>query len=167
MKFNFSWIHPDTEIKIDLKGKGIFATNKIKKGQRLIVFGGYVLETASFDALSNDMKFFPFQIDEDLYFGLTSLSEVENADYLNHSCDPTCGFTGEITVSTMRDIEIGEEITIDYAMCADNIRAVDLLCLCGSSICRGYIKADDWKNLELQEKYKGFFQPYLAKKILY
>ena len=35
----------------------------------------------------------------------SKISEVEDADYLNHSCNPTCGFSGEITVVAMRNIK--------------------------------------------------------------
>ncbi|MFA5937051.1 MAG: SET domain-containing protein [Candidatus Paceibacterota bacterium] len=168
MKYHISWLTKKARKKKILSGFGVFAKQKIKKGERVIVFGGYVMTDKQFDSLSKELKHFPFQIDDDLYFGLSKISEVEEADCLNHSCDPNCGFNGEITIVAMRDIKNGEQITIDYAMCSSEKRSLtsDLGdCLCSSEICRKKITLNDWKKESLQKKYKGFFQPYLEKKI--
>ena len=63
------------------------------------------MTTKQFNTLTEKLKSYPFQIDNDLYFGLSKISEVEEADYLNHSCNPSCGFGGEITIVAMRDIK--------------------------------------------------------------
>ena len=36
--------------------------------------------------------------------------------YTNHSCDPNVWMQDEVTLAARRDIAIGEELTIDYAM---------------------------------------------------
>lgn len=167
MKYALSWLTKKAYKKKILNGFGIFAKEKIKKGERVIVFGGYVFTAKQFDTLSNKLKSFPFQIADDLYFGLSKNSEIEEADYLNHSCDPNCGFGGEIMIIAMRDIQKGEEITIDYATCSSNKRSITSNmknCLCGSLYCRKRITSNDWKRKDLQKKYKGFFQPFLEKK---
>jgi hypothetical protein len=84
---------------------------------------------------------------------------------LNHSCSPTCGFGGEIIVIAMKDLNIGEEITIDYAMCVTSDKIKNMKCFCESKNCRKKITANDWKNIDLQKKYKGYFEPYIDKKI--
>ena len=142
-----------------------FPQKKIKKGERVIVFGGYVMTPQQFDALSEKLKSYPFQIADDLYFGLSKISEIEEADYLNHSCNPNCGFGGEITIVAMKNIKKGEEITIDYAMSISSRKIGSMSCSCGSKLCRKMITADDWKIKDLQRRYKGFFEPFLEKKI--
>ena len=37
-------------------------------------------------------------------------------DFINHSCDPNCGFTNANTLVAIRSIGPGESITFDYAM---------------------------------------------------
>lgn len=168
MEYLYSWLTKKAQKKKVLHGFGIFSIKEIKKGERVIVFGGYVMDSKQFDSLSKELKHFPFQIDDDLYFGLSKISEIEEADYLNHSCDPNCGFAGEITIIAMRNIKKGEQITIDYAMCSSDGRSITPCmekCLCGSKICRKKITSNDWKIKSLQKKYEGFFQPFLQNKI--
>lgn len=167
MKYSLSWLTNKVQKTTTCYGFGIVAVKNIKKGERVIIYGGYVMTPTQFNSLSNKLKSFPFQIDDDLYFGLSQISEIEDADYLNHSCDPTCGFGGEITIVAMRNIKKGEEITIDYAMCSSDKKSVYGMknCLCGSKFCRKKITENDWRERKLQKKYKGFFQPFLEKKL--
>lgn len=62
------------------------------------------------------------------------------------------------------DIAPGEEICLDYAMC-DGSAYDEFECGCGSPNCRGYVSGDDWKRPELWERYKGYFSPYLQRRI--
>lgn len=165
MKYTLSWLSKKVQKKKVSHGFGLFAKGKIKKGEKVIVFGGYVMTEKQFDSLGEKMKSYPFQIDDDLYFGLAKISEVEEADCLNHSCNPTCGFDGEITIVAMKDIKKGEEITIDYAMCLSSKNVVPMDCVCGFKFCRNKITSNDWKIKYLQKRYKGFFEPFLEKKI--
>lgn len=165
MEYSFSWLTKKAYKKKVLHGFGILAKEKIKKGERVIVFGGYVMTTKQFNTLTKKLQSYPFQIDDDLFFGLSKISELEDADYLNHSCDPSCGFDGEITIVAMRDIKKGEEITIDYAMCLTSKEIKSMNCVCRSKFCRKIITSNDWKIKDLQIRYKGFFEPFLEKKI--
>ena len=38
-------------------------------------------------------------------------------------------------------------------------------CICGAHNCRKTITGDDWRILELQKRYAGYFSDYLQKKI--
>jgi SET domain-containing protein len=167
MTMQLSWLTKKAKKMKVSHGFGIFATKNIKKDERVIVFGGYVMTTKQFDSLPERMQDFPFQIDDDLYFGLSKPNEIEEADFLNHSCNPTCGFRGDITIVAMRDIKKGEEITMDYAICSNNKRSIGIEeCLCGSEICRKTISSTDWKNKDIQKRYKGYFAPFLQRKIV-
>jgi hypothetical protein len=102
------------------------------------------------------------QIEEGFY--LETPSTLEPADCFNHSCDPNLGFTGQIGLRAIRDIEPGEELTFDYAMC-DGSPYDEFDCYCGGAHCRGRVTGEDWKRPELWVRYEGYFSPYLARRI--
>ena len=103
------------------------------------------------------------QIDEHHFYSTAPNQKHEIGDFINHSCDPNCGIKENFKIYAMRDINPGEEITFDYSMTESSDYKMD--CNCGGENCRGVITGNDWKNPELQNKYKGFFSDYLQKKI--
>ena len=102
------------------------------------------------------------QIDHDLY--LVSGDTPEPGDMLNHSCEPNCGLIGSQVLVAMRDIEVGEELSFDYAMC-DASDYDEFKFLCELPTCRGVVTGMDWRKPELQAKYAGYFSPYLVSRI--
>src|SRR5258708_492149 len=56
--------------------------------------------------------------------------------YLNHSCDPNAMRKG-VNVYAWKEIQPGEEITIDYRLNAFTGERWD--CSCGSANCQGYV----------------------------
>jgi hypothetical protein len=68
------------------------------------------------------------------------------------------------TIVAMRDIAVGEELTFDYAM-SDASDYDEFDCNCGTALCRGRVRADDWQLGTLRHRYKGFFSPYIQRKI--
>ena len=83
---------------------------------------------------------------------------------VNHSCSPNCGMSGQTLVVAMRDIAPGEELTYDYAM-SDGSPYDEFECHCGRPECRGKVTGSDWMRPELQVRYRGYFSPYLARRI--
>ena len=163
----FSWMNPKLEIReTNRYGKGVFAKEKINKNELLTIFGGYIImakEELAYPEKYNDTG---LQISDD--FVISSGKRKECTDFFNHSCKPNAGFNGQIFLVSMRDICKGEEITFDYGMVlyrTKGIKSYKLKCLCGSKKCRGYITDNDWKNLDLQRTYKGYFQYFLSSKI--
>jgi SET domain-containing protein len=161
----FSWTHQNIERRTVGYGYGLFSLKPVVSGTRVIAFGGYMLPLEIFLTLPKHIREHPFQVADDLFFGQIAEGELDNADYLNHSCEPNCGFSGQAFVVAMRDIALGEEITIDYAMCTSSAALRNIECRCGTPSCRGTTHHDDWMRKDLQEKYKGYFQPYLEEKI--
>lgn len=88
----------------------------------------------------------------------------EPGDLLNHSCEPNCGLLGQMLLVAMRDITPGEELCFDYAMC-DASDYDEFRCLCGQPACRGIVTGSDWRDPVLQERYAGWFSPYLIRRI--
>ena len=95
---------------------------------------------------------------------LAGSPEPEPADFINHSCQPNGRMSGATMVIAARDIEVGEPITYDYAT-SDGSDYDEFECLCGEPTCRGVVTGLDWTKPELQEKYAGWFSPYLARRI--
>jgi len=89
---------------------------------------------------------------------------------MNHSCDPA-GWIVKRDLSTIvarRDLEKDEEITYDYATSESYEWPFKLpdgetvKCLCGTSLCRGAVRPNDWKRTDLRERYNGHFANYLT-----
>lgn len=76
--------------------------------------------------------------------------------FLNHSCEPNCGFRAEdadaLTLIAVRDILAGEELTFDYATIArdDPWR---MACACGTPHCRGTVGTFDELPPDLRRRY--------------
>lgn len=167
--FKFHWLNPKVEArKTEQCGDGLFAKQKIKKGERVLIVGGYILTVEEEANLVGKCQDSGVQITKDLVICTTTEKEYGGYSFLNHRCEPNAGFSGQIFLVAMRDIEKNEEITIDYAMVlhkASKGPTYKLKCLCGAKKCRGTISENDWKNKDLQKKYKGYFQPYLQNEI--
>ncbi len=61
------------------------------------------------------------------------------AEFVNHSCEPNLVArvrSGRVTLVTLRRIEVGEELLLDYQLTGD-VPPVE--CRCGSPACRGYM----------------------------
>jgi hypothetical protein len=144
----------------DGKGRGVFATQPIRRGMLLAVWGGDVLTRAELDREPPSRRLV-LQIDEDHFL----LSTCEGpADWINHSCAPNAGLLGQVSLVALRDIAPGEEICFDYAT-SDGCDYDEFDCCCGGRECRGRIRGDDWRRPELQRRYRGHFAPYLQQRI--
>lgn len=70
--------------------------------------------------------------------GDTVIDGHSMAMFLNHSCDPNCETSesrGRIWISSIRDIEPGEELTYDYNLYDGG--EDEGICNCGAALCRG------------------------------
>jgi len=92
------------------------------------------------------------------------LQPSEPADYVNHSCQPNAGLSGQIVLLALRDIAAGEEVCYDYAT-SDSCPYHEFECACGSPQCRGWVTGSDWKRPELWERYADYVSPYLQRRI--
>ena len=120
------------------------------------------MDRAAFDIQDPDRRSRSIQIDEDAF--LLGPVDREPGDAVNHSCDPNCGMGGAAQVVAMRDITAGEALTFDYAM-SDGSDYDEFDCECGSATCRLRVTGDDWRRDELQNRYAGYFAPYLTRRI--
>lgn len=160
-----SFLSPKCEVRLtaDRGGHTVVAREPVAKGELLVVWSGKLVDSAELNDLPAPVKRHSLQVEEDQY--LVSLTDCEPPDYVNHSCSPNAGLSGQIALVAMRDISVGEEITYDYAM-SDGSPYDEFSCSCGSPLCRQHVSGQDWQRPELWRRYAGYFSPYLQRRIL-
>ncbi len=141
---------------------GTFARQPIPSGSLLMFWGGRILPWEQFQALSEEWRVHSAQVEENLF--IVPLSLEDETNFINHSCNPNAGFSSPVSVVAMRDIMVGEEVCFDYAMC-DSLPYDPFICACGDAACRGQVSGDDWQMPALQARYRGYFSPYLERRI--
>jgi SET domain-containing protein len=158
-----SFLSPRLEARdIPEKGyRGVFAREPIAEGDLLALWGGAVVDRVTFAALPEVRQSRSLQVDEDLFL---VPPQDEDADFVNHSCDPNAWIEGHAALRARRDIAVGDEICFDYAM-TDGSDYDEFECLCGAVICRQKVTGSDWELPELQARYGDHFSPYLLRRI--
>lgn len=160
---DYNWLNPKAEARpAGEKGWGSFAVEPIGAGETVAAFGGWVVSGAVLEQLEAARQSRSIQIDTDLF--LVSDETPEAGDMLNHSCEPNCGLLGQTLVVAMRDIAPGEELCFDYAMC-DASDYDEFRCRCAEPNCREIVTGSDWRDPALQQRYAGWFSPYLTRRI--
>lgn len=160
-----SYFHPHLVVQECRIGKGIFANAPIRKDEKVIDFwDGPGIRVSTKEAYRHEAagSHYIIQIDNDLYN--VAVNGPERGDFINHSCEPNCGVKGKLAFVAMRDIQPGEEITFDYCM-TESYYWYQMPCDCRTPLCRGKVTGSDWKRIELQRRYKGYFSDYIQKKI--
>jgi hypothetical protein len=147
-------------------GTGVRAKSRIEKGETIGIFGGHIVRLDRRKFLPPELEHFYFQVSDELILTHITFEQVRQSkiEFINHSCAPNAGFRGQIELVAMREIEPGEIIGFDYAICTSEPE-FKMECFCQAEGCRRFITGEDWKINELQENYKGCFQPYLERKI--
>jgi hypothetical protein len=143
-------------------GFGSRAVVVIPAGTSVATFGGTALTRVEFARYEAERRSRSLQVNTNLIF--LGPPSREPGDSINHSCEPNCGMRNATTIVAMRDIAVSEELTFDYAM-SDASDYDEFDCNCGTTLCRGKVRADDWQLESLRHKYKGFFSPYIQRKI--
>jgi len=128
-------------------GRGLFAARPFRAGEFVGSVDGRFLRDAP-------------NYGSDYCIGLddtTTLEPTPPFSLLNHGCRPNCAVFYDceeengsvegydVWIETIRDLERGEELTIDYAWPSD----AAIPCKCGSTQCRGWIcREDELHNLQ-------------------
>ncbi|MEP7059667.1 MAG: SET domain-containing protein-lysine N-methyltransferase [Actinomycetota bacterium] len=155
-----SWLHPSVvQAPSMIHGTGLFAAAQIPSGEIVESLGGTVVTDAEVLAL----------IDGGVRYDGIALAPDRNlriapADwpgiYGNHSCDPNVWMRNDLTLVAKREIGMGEEVTVDYALFTVSPKW-RMSCTCGSAFCRGEITGLDWKRGDLRERYRGHFATFI------
>jgi SET domain-containing protein len=118
---------------------GIVAGEFIPKGRKVIEYTGERIsrvETARRARISTRLNYL-FTLDK--YWTVDGSVGGSGAEFINHCCDPNCKARitgGHIYYYSKRDIEAGEELTVDYRFDHD---VEKVSCACGAATCRGTI----------------------------
>ena len=116
---------------------GVYALEFIPKRHKVIEYTGERCNRRETSKRAGAKLNYMFTLDN--YWAIDGSAGGSGAEYLNHSCEPNCYawvFRGHILYMSARDIQPGEELTIDYHFAAD----VDKVpCACGAGTCRGTI----------------------------
>jgi hypothetical protein len=131
-----------------IQGRGVFATRRIRTGQRLIQYIGQPISHEEADRRYDDKNgrhhTFLFVLDEDTV--LDARRGGNDARFINHSCEPNCQTViedGEIWVEAIKPIAPETELVYDYRFDWDDAYEPDdvryYACRCGSAKCRGTI----------------------------
>jgi len=131
----------------NVHGRGVFATRRIEKGERIIEYLGERVSHGEADRRyelkdDNDSHTFLFIVDSKTV--IDAGTDGNEARFFNHSCDPNCESVVEkrrVFIEALRAIEPGEEMTYDYQIYRDhddpeNIDEI-FACRCGFANCRG------------------------------
>jgi uncharacterized protein len=147
-----------------IEGRGLVAVAPIDAGEVVAIKGGHIVDTATLSALPERLRESDVQIADGFHLAALDDAEFEPVMlFLNHSCEPNVGFSGNIVLVAMRDIGAGEELTTDYALFDDYDGEME--CRCQTISCRGTIGGRDWQRPELQRRYGAFFSSYLLRRI--
>lgn len=160
-----SYCSPKTEYRTSsIAGYGRFAKESIKKDEIVAIRSGHIVNGQMLITHAKVINGSEHQIADDFYLVPLIQEEFEKVMcYLNHSCQPNVGMLGNVVIVAMRDIDAGEELTLDYAMIFNNEMKFE--CKCGLNKCRKIVTGKDWMNKELQDKYQKYFSSYLLRKI--
>jgi len=161
-----SWIDPRVEVQLSpIQGKGMFAVAPIRQGEVVVVWGGTLMTEEDIRAGKAKPGSIA-AIGEGLYLAGLADEEEDPADFMNHSCDPNVWMQDEVTLVARRDIAVGEELTVDYAMFeGDEGWAMPWTCRCGSDLCRKAITGKDWRRKDLQARYRDHFSPFINERV--
>lgn len=93
-------------------GLGLFARSRFAEGDFVAEYVGVRIPTSFADELQSRYLF-----EIDVQWTIDGSTSDNIARFINHSCFPNCEAIvsgGRIYIHTLRDVDPGEEITIDY-----------------------------------------------------
>ena len=158
-----SWLSPKLEARPSpIEGLGLFAIGSIEGGETVAVMGGQAMTDGDLSAhTATRAHWSAAAIDE----GLNVLQDDDDPLSLgNHSCDPELWMADELTLVARRAIPAGDEATVDYGLMTVD-EAWHMECHCARIACRGTATGSDWRRVDLQDRYRGHFSPFIERRI--
>ncbi len=123
--------------KSSINGTGCFSTIQFPSRKKIAEYTGERITNAEANRRAGRRKLRICGIDE--YWSLDGSRGGNGTHYINHSCAPNAymqSVRGHILFFALRDINPGEEITIDYGT---TLHKDSKKCSCGAALCRGTI----------------------------
>jgi uncharacterized protein len=140
--------------KSPIHGNGVFATHKIRKGERIVRYVGALRSHEEVDEdygeIEENGHTFLFTLNDDYVIDATKRGNV--AKWINHSCSPNCEAVIEeaegddrskdkVFIEAIKAIKPGQELTYNYGITLAEPHTARLkkiwACRCGSKNCTG------------------------------
>jgi len=141
MGLRFDPSHTDVAVALKrsrIDGYGVFAEQPVAAGQRLGLLTGESITVA--EARRRAQSGGRLMLVELSPARAIDASRSQDAmRFTNHCCEPNARIQvedGEISFLALRDIAIGEELTVDYGLTHHDGR---LACRCGAARCRHWL----------------------------
>ena len=157
------WLHPAVEVRPStIAGRGLFATEGLPAGTVISRLGGRLVDIVELRRMIAESDAGNARYVDSIVVAEDRHLVVDPGDnrFGNHSCDPNLGWDDEYALATMVDVAAGQELVSDYAMSTADPEYV-LRCHCPSYRCRQMVAGDDWRIPQLQERYRGWWVPYV------
>ena len=120
-----------------IEGRGCFSVAHFGRGRKIAEYAGEKITNAEAVRRAKRRKLRICAINN--RWSLDGSRGGNGTHYINHSCEPSAYMKilyGHILFIALRDIEPGEEITIDYE---STLHSNKKRCTCGAPSCRGTI----------------------------
>ncbi|MER6950232.1 SET domain-containing protein-lysine N-methyltransferase [Nonomuraea sp. NPDC000554] len=154
------WLTPSARTRPStIHATGLFAIEQIHQDEVVMRLGGQTINDETLACLTPPYS--SLTVEEGLHLLLDPAHPVR---YGNHSCDPNLWHRDATTLIARRDIDPGEELTIDYAT-HSGVEAWSMDCRCGSTLCRHTVTGNDWQLSQLQAAYGTHWSPPLLDRI--
>ena len=117
---------------------GVYAAEPIPAGRKVVEYTGERISNREIARRTKEAdRVYVFRLDK--YCGIDGAVGGSGAEYINHSCEPSLHARlarGHILYFSLRAIDPGEELTVDYRFPEKFDR---IPCYCGAPKCRGTI----------------------------
>lgn len=138
---------------------GLFATQNIKKGEYILTFKGSPRKLADCKGEANSDECWDW-----LGIGVGRWLKVYKPEsYVNHSCEPNAGIKGSVRLYALKNINIGDEITIDYSTTETDDHWF-MKCNCGKIGCRKKIGPIFTLNNKIFSSYLPYIPTFAKRK---
>lgn len=132
-----------------IAGTGCFASHNISKGAIVGEYTGERIGDKEADARydGKEMTYLFFVEDGEYIDAETDPNPIK---YINHSCSPNCESEQDgkrIYIRAIKTIKKDEELCYDYQLMVDEDDDDEYPCACGTTACRGTMRAPPETNL--------------------
>ncbi len=131
-----------------IHGQGMFAGEDIRNGEHIQIIRGTIAHKVTHSARDSHIIGNWIGIGKDLW-----IKPLEPFLHLNHSCEPNAAIFGKRILVALKNIRLGQEITMDYSI-TDADMHWKIPCHCGAKYCRKNI-------LPIQKLSPKIFKKYL------
>ena len=139
--------------KSSIKGKGIYAAKDIKKHEHIFTVKGIVHDFEPED----DSWSMPHAISyaKDKWLNPYHDNPLR---FTNHSCDANAIIAHGLKVIALKNIEKGDEITVDYSLTEIDPEWSGFRCRCRTKNCRKYIRDINTLPKKMFKKYEKYLK---------